>query len=105
MSVVLHELFHVIMHWGEIVSVRIFPDLYTIVAIQSHSTPGYNVSNEELIAYGITIVVLLATLDLITVFRDATDHRTSREILIGKSSELASLNQDEYNALLLKAKV
>jgi hypothetical protein len=61
LSIVAHELFHIIMHIGHIESIHIFPNFFTIVEITTNQ-PGTTSLYEELIAYSITAVILLITI-------------------------------------------
>lgn len=83
-SIVLHELFHVVMHWGRIVSVGFFSSPDTIVQIVSFAPQGYDVAAEEAAAYTITGIVILATIAVIWHMSDKKDTRTIGQILFPK---------------------
>ncbi len=62
MSVVLHELFHVLMHWGHVIRVDIFPANGNIAQVVVPNEHAGNMVLEEAIAYGITIVIVTVTM-------------------------------------------
>lgn len=84
LSVVLHELFHVLMHWGHITSFGFFTTPGTIVQIVSVVPAGYNVASEEAIAYTISASVILITIAVIGVIHDKKDTRSFTQILFPK---------------------
>ena len=80
LSIVLHEAFHVWMHWGEIVSVRFFQGLSIAeVIVMEHK--DYDVDGEEVAAYLITILVIMLTVIAIYRIHDSTDARSVRQLL------------------------
>lgn len=81
LSIVLHELFHIVMHWGAIQKVEVFTGHGAIVSITSSVPHGYNIQHEELVAYGITLVTLLITAAIIGAMHDKKDHRTALQII------------------------
>lgn len=86
LSVVFHELFHVVMHWGAIQKVELLTGRGALVSITSSVSHDYNVQYEELIAYGITLVTLLITAAIIGAMHDKEDRRTALQIVFpGKS--------------------
>ena len=86
LSVLLHELFHVAMHWGSIQKVEFFTNHAAIVSITSSVPHGYDVQLEELIAYSITLVTLLITSAVVGSLHDKKDSRTALETVFpGKS--------------------
>jgi hypothetical protein len=96
LSVVLHELFHVIMHWGHITSVGLFTDSHTIFEVVVNDTPaGYDVNLEELVAYMITGIVILITTIIVWHLNDISDKRTLTQTLNLKDNELDDINVDE----------
>lgn len=63
LSVVLHESFHVLMHWGNIRAIEIFPPSGNVAQVVTGPLPiGYSIINEELVAYSITIVMVAITI-------------------------------------------
>ena len=65
LSIILHELFHVLMHLNDVVGVRLFSD-GNIVGIITKPMPGYNHLPEELVAYLITAITLVITMVIAT---------------------------------------
>ena len=61
LSVVAHELFHILMHFGNITKIEFFPDFYSVLTITSNVPPGYDFVAEEFVAYAITLIILLIT--------------------------------------------
>ena len=62
LSVVLHELFHVLLHIGHIQHIDVFPNNGNIAQVVVDYQAGYNLALEEAFAYGITITLMLVTL-------------------------------------------
>lgn len=61
MSVFLHELFHVFMHWGNVVRVDIFPSNGNIAQVVATGTTTANeMLLEEIVAYSITAVAIVS---------------------------------------------
>lgn len=81
LSVALHELFHIIVHWGDVTGVALFTNPYTIAEVTVFTHPGYDTAYEEAIAYGITGIVMLATITIVWRIHDAKDTRTVAQIL------------------------
>jgi len=99
LSVLLHELFHVIMHWGHIVGVGLFTNPATIVEIVVSVPKGYSTDFEELIAYTITVLTMLVTVIIICKIHDAKDTRTFNQIIFPKNSEMHHLSTTEVMKL------
>lgn len=95
LSVVLHELFHILMHWGRISHISLFPKWGTIVEIDAHLSPGYDLAGEEMAAYGITLVVIFITTVIIFMIGDSEDKRSSGQILFPKDKNMQKLNPSE----------
>jgi ASC-1-like (ASCH) protein len=95
LSVVLHELFHIFVHWGHIRHISLFPSLGTIVQIDVLPSSGSDIEGEELIAYGITLLVLLITVMIIFKIRDTNDKRSSGQILFPKDSNMQKIDPIE----------
>lgn len=81
LSVFMHELFHVLVHWGDIHSVHLFPDAHAIVEITLASPAEHSLVVEEMFAYGITMVTLIFTAMLIGDVYDARDNRSTERIV------------------------
>lgn len=82
LSIAAHELFHIIVHWGEIDSVHIFPDTQAIVEVIFTPSTEYSLVVEEAFAYLITMVTLILTAMLIGDIHDARDERSVREAVL-----------------------
>lgn len=95
LSVVLHELFHVLVHWGHITQFHLFPNPTTIIEITSITPAGYNPQYEEAIAYSITLLVLLATAAVIGKLHDAKDTRTFSQIVFPNDARMQQLSRTE----------
>jgi len=61
LSVVAHELFHILMHFGNITKFEFFPDFFSVLTITSNVPDGYDFVAEEFVAYTITLIILLIT--------------------------------------------
>lgn len=105
LSIALHELFHILMHWNSIVSVKILPNIYTLVEVNSTSPHHYDTSLEELIAYSITLVVLLVTAMVIVNVNDSKDTRSFSDVLLPKNSDIRNLSEAELLELVYKSKL
>jgi len=81
LSIVLHELFHIIMHWGHVTSISFFSNHYAIVQLTVDKSSPFNAVEEEAIAYIITSVVALFTMIAIWRVSDKKDTRTFTEII------------------------
>ena len=80
-SVVAHELLHAFLHIGDISSVHIFPDWATVVSIIVHVPAGYDILHEELVAYVVTIGILVVTALDVVAIHDSRDTKTVRDSL------------------------
>lgn len=68
LSIVAHELFHVLVHAGNITKIEFFSDFYSIVTITSIVPRGYDFVAEEFIAYSISTVILFITfIDVVAI--------------------------------------
>lgn len=81
LSVALHELFHIIMHWGSITGIHLFGAGGAIAEVEFVAPPIYDINIEELCAYTITAVTLLLTVKLLWELQDALSTKTSNDIL------------------------
>ncbi len=81
LSVALHELTHIALHWGQITGLAVFPNFYTVAQVIIEIPDGYDLAGEEFLAYMVSAVVLLATAGAITRIYDSGDTRTVQQIL------------------------
>lgn len=81
LSITLHELLHIVLHWGQITGVEVFPNFYTVAEVVIDVPDGYDLAAEEFLAYMVSAVVLLATAGAITRIYDNGDTRTVQQIL------------------------
>lgn len=95
LSLVLHELFHIVMHWGYITHVNFFPTPWTAVQIDASIPPGYDLNGEEIVAYGITLLVLLITTIIIFRIKDSEDERSTGQILFPDDRDMQTLSPSE----------
>lgn len=106
LSLVLHELFHILVHWNHIQHIDFFPNLLTVVQVDVMLPAGYDIEGEEIAAYGITLLVMILTVMAIYKIRDTDDNRSVGQILFpndrkmqkldpSKMLELSGLNQDD----------
>lgn len=95
LAVVLHELFHIAMHWGRITHISLFPSPWSLVQIDTALPPGYDLEGEEIAAYGITLLVMFITTIIIFRIRDSEDGRSTSEILFPDDKEMQKLNPSE----------
>lgn len=77
LSVAAHELFHVIVHWGEINTIHILPDSQAIVEVIFTPSTDYDLPIEEALAYTITMVTLILTAMLIGDIHDERNESAS----------------------------
>lgn len=94
-SVMLHELFHIFMHWGEVRHVSIFPSDSALVGIGVWVPPGYDMEGEEIAAYGITLIVILITSMTIAKMNDNYDERSIGQILFPNDEKMQHLSPEE----------
>ena len=88
LSIVLHELFHILMHLGHITSMGIFTDSHTLAEVNVVVPQGYNAEVEEFAAYTITLVIILITVAAIGMIHDKKDTRTFDQIIFPKGNPL-----------------
>lgn len=106
LSVVLHELFHVIVHWGDIEAINIFPDSQAIVEVLFVPSGDYDLIVEEALAYMITMITMVLTAKLIAEIHDVRDEKSLEQAIFGnntenKSQELYDLKSMEHLGKLL----
>lgn len=95
LSIILHELYHIAVHWGNIQSVTLFPQTGVIVEIVSTAPPGHDTSFEEFIAYSITFTILFVTILSVLKIHDKGDTRDFRSSLLSRRSSLQELETFE----------
>ena len=103
LSVVLHELFHVLMHLDQAENIGLFPSHDAIVRISVWLPPGYDLEGEEMVAYAITFLVLLLTAAIIFRILDAGDERSTAQILFPKDQDMQNLSPQELLELADRA--
>lgn len=103
LSVVLHELFHMLVHFGNVVSFGFLNGSHAIAHVTVSAPAGYDVNFEEFIAYTITFSVLLMTAIVIWSISDSKDSRSFARHLLPKHSDMHGLSSDELYALVDKA--
>jgi hypothetical protein len=86
LSIILHELFHLVMHWHQITGVLFFPNFYTIAQLVVNIPASYDLASEEFIAYSISAFVLICTAIIIGQMQDASDKRTVRQMLFPRTA-------------------
>lgn len=94
-SVAFHELFHILVHWGHIITIQIFPNATTIMQVVSATPPRYNPEYEEAIAYTITLLTLLLTAVIIGYLHDQKDTRTFRQTVFPRDASMQKLTSAE----------
>lgn len=99
LSVVMHELFHIIMHLGEIRSIHIFPDTQAIVEILLVPSPYHDLVVEEAIAYIITMTTLILTAILVGDIHDARSTKSVRQTLFTEDFTHILTETDEQKTL------
>ena len=104
LSIVLHELFHVWMHWGDITSIGFFQggSIAEIIVIK-HT--GEDIEGEELAAYLITLLTMLVTLITLYKISDSTDQRSAQQIIFGSGKDAPNIKSAEFLKLANKAEL
>lgn len=92
MSLILHEAFHIAMHWNYIRHISLFPPGGIIAQVDVDLPPGYDLEGEEMVAYGITMVVIIITIIIMYKIRDTNDNRSAGEILFPKQKGMRKLS-------------
>lgn len=90
LSILMHELFHLIMHWSEITSVHLLPNSHAIIEILFVPAHSYDLILEELFAYGITALTITLTATLIHDVNDQRDTRSVEQIIIPQHHQNAT---------------
>lgn len=98
LSIIMHELFHIVMHWDEINSISVFPDHNAIVTIFLSPSDEYDVMVEELFAYLITMITIILAIMLVGDINESRDNRSIRQLILGKNSNLRDAGKYDKNA-------
>lgn len=110
LSIIFHEAFHILIHWGEIQTISLFPDHNAIVEIFFVPNTGdVDIAFEEATAYLITVITLVLTVMLINDISEARDSRSVDQILFpkkagSKSSKSQSKSSSDNLARMLGVK-
>lgn len=102
-SVALHELFHILMHLGEIKQISLFPDSHAIITITTTLSSRYDLNIEEALAYSITILVLLVTVIDVCAIHDSRDKKNFSQTLFPHEKTLQK--QDHQTLVNMAAKL
>ncbi len=94
-SVLFHEMFHVIMHWGDVTKVSVFTGSNAIAEVDAYIPRSYDIAGEEIAAYAITLITLLTTMAIISKVGNRQDNRTFSQTLSGKDNKLGQLTSKE----------
>jgi hypothetical protein len=97
LSVALHELFHILLHWGNVTTINFFADKHTIMQEVVVVPNGYNVGLEEAAAYGITMIVMLLTIIAVWKIHDVKSIKNDV-----KTSDMSELIEFAYKNGFLK---
>lgn len=81
LSIALHELMHVALHWHQIVGIQFFPNIYTVAEVIVSLPESYDLATEEFVGYSITAGVLVITAIVVARIHDKNDKRTVRQII------------------------
>ncbi len=95
LSIVLHELIHVVFHWGHITHIGLFSSHGAIVEILSTTAISYDPLIEEAIAYAVTLSTLLATAVATAYTHDKRDTKSFTQTVFPKNSSLHRLSKQE----------
>lgn len=95
LSFMLHELFHLLMHWGEVSHVTFFPKPDILAELSVSLPTEYDLAGEEIVAYIITFAVVLVTIMVIFKVGDDTDQRSSGQILFPEDKEMQKLDPSQ----------
>ena len=102
MSVGLHELFHVLVHWGDIASIHLFPDRHAIVEIVLRSPHDFDLRLEEMAAYSITFLVLVITIAVVNRLGDRASEKSFSQLLFPDEASPRELVELAYHSQLLR---
>lgn len=95
LGVMLHELFHIFMHWNDIVSVGLFARPSSIAEVIVLAPHGYDLEGEEIAAYAITLLTVLLTAVIVCKIHDNQDQRSFSQTFLTKNSDLQHLTPSE----------
>lgn len=95
LSLVLHEAFHIAMHWQYIQHISLFPPGGVIARVDVALPPGYDLEAEEMVAYGITMIVMIITIIIMYKIRDTNDTRSAGEMLFPKQKDMQKLSPSQ----------
>lgn len=95
LSLMAHELLHIILHWGQITHVDFFPNPLTIIEVGTDLPQGYDIDGEEGIAYMITFIGIIITALVAFKVLDDNDERSPGEILFPDDPDLRKLPPNE----------
>ena len=101
LGVILHEAFHIVLHWDQIPHIGLFPTHSGAIAqIQVWLPPGYDLEGEETAAYLITLAVWIITIMIIYKIHDAEDRRSAAQILFPDDKDLQKMPPNELLKLV-----
>lgn len=98
LSIALHELLHIVLHWHQIVGLRFFPNIYTVTEVVVSLPEQYDLATEEFIGYTITAGVLIITAIIIVKVHDKNDTRTARQILFPNQAKVRTAPNTKQKA-------
>ena len=101
MSIVMHELFHIILHWNEIIEVGLFPDRHAIFEVLFVPTADDDIVVEEIVAYAITMATLVITAMIINDINELRDKRSVSQIVMNNRSSKAQNKANSENLATL----
>ena len=105
LSVALHELFHIVVHWGHITEIEVFSHHAAIVTITSRTSENYNVIIEEMIAYAITLITALITILILYRMYDIKDSRSFVATVFPRDKAMQQLSPEELYELAARIKL
>lgn len=103
LSIALHEAFHIIVHWNDGPHIRLLSSQETLAEIIVWIPNEYDLEGEEIAAYTITLLTLIATAMIIYKIDDANDTRSTAEILFPGDKEMQKLSPDQMLELADRA--
>ena len=95
LSIGAHELFHIMVHFGEIDSIHLFPDTQAIVEILFTPSADYNLPIEETIAYIITMITLILTAMLIGDIHDLREQKTVGQTILDNNFQVTTREDEQ----------
>lgn len=88
LSIVGHELAHLVLHFGHIAGIHILPTLGTGMEILVIADRPYDIDAEEFLAYAVSALIIVATSYAITKYHDRHDLHSVTNLLGIDSPEL-----------------